>query len=84
MALRGTIAATQKKIDLKFCEPLRIKDGQITEAHVYFDGATLLTPTRPHAADAGAGSAGALRPPDSHCASPVAEGLVKTTAVSRI
>lgn len=39
---QGTIPATQKKLDLKFCELLRIKDGQIAEAHLYFDGATML------------------------------------------
>ncbi len=38
----GPIPATQKKVDMKFCELFRIKDGQITEAHVYFDSATLL------------------------------------------
>jgi steroid delta-isomerase-like uncharacterized protein len=37
-----TIPATQKKLDLKFCELLRIKDGQIAEAHLYFDAATML------------------------------------------
>ncbi len=37
-----TIPATQKKLDMKFCELLRIKDGQIAEAHLYFDAATLL------------------------------------------
>ena len=38
----GTIPATQKKLDLKFCELLRVKDGQIAEAHLYFDAATLM------------------------------------------
>jgi predicted ester cyclase len=38
----GTIPATQKKLDLKFCELLRVKDGQIAEAHIYFDAATML------------------------------------------
>ena len=38
----GTILATQKKLDMKFCELLRIKDGQIAESHLYFDAATLL------------------------------------------
>lgn len=37
-----TIPATQKKLDLKFCELLRIKDGQIAEARVYFDAATMM------------------------------------------
>ena len=39
---QGTIPATQKKLDLKCCEVLRLKDGQITEGRVYFDAATLL------------------------------------------
>jgi steroid delta-isomerase-like uncharacterized protein len=39
---QGTIPATQKKLDLKFCELLRVKDGQIAEAHLYFDAATML------------------------------------------
>jgi steroid delta-isomerase-like uncharacterized protein len=38
----GTIPATQKKLDLKCCEVLRVKDGQIAEAHIYFDAATML------------------------------------------
>jgi steroid delta-isomerase-like uncharacterized protein len=39
---QGTIPATHKKLDLKFCEVLRVRDGQICEAHLYFDAATLL------------------------------------------
>ena len=39
---QGTIPATQKKVDLKCCEVLRIKDGLVTEARVYFDGATMM------------------------------------------
>ena len=39
---QGTIPATQKKLELKVCELLRIKDGQIAESHVYFDSATML------------------------------------------
>src|SRR6266850_5202572 len=39
---QGTIPATQKKLDLRFCELLRIMDGQIAEAHLYFDAATML------------------------------------------
>ena len=39
---QGTIPATQKKLDLKCCEVLRLKDGQITEGRVYFDAATML------------------------------------------
>ena len=38
----GTIPATQKKLDLKFCELLRVKDGQIAEGRLYFDAATLM------------------------------------------
>ena len=38
----GTFRPTQGKLDLKFCEFLRFRDGQIAEAHVYFDAATLL------------------------------------------
>lgn len=39
---QGTFRPTQGKLDLKFCEFLRFRDGQIAEAHVYFDAATLL------------------------------------------
>ena len=39
---QGNIPATQKKIEMKFCEVLRLKDGLITEAHLYFDAASLL------------------------------------------
>ena len=42
VGLQGTIPATQKKLDMKFCELLRIEDGQIAEAHLYFDAATLM------------------------------------------
>jgi ketosteroid isomerase-like protein len=35
-------AATQKKLELKVCELLRIKDGQIAESRVYFDAATMM------------------------------------------
>jgi steroid delta-isomerase-like uncharacterized protein len=39
---QGAISATQKKLDLKFCELLRVKDGQIAEGRLYFDGATMM------------------------------------------
>jgi steroid delta-isomerase-like uncharacterized protein len=39
---QGPIPATHKKLDLRFCELLRIKDGQIDLAHLYFDAATML------------------------------------------
>jgi len=39
---QGPIPATQKKLELRVCELLRIKDGQISESHVYFDAATML------------------------------------------
>jgi len=58
---QGTMPATQKKLDLKCCELLRIKDGQIAEAHLYFDGRDHAAPARPSAADADAGSAGPFR-----------------------
>jgi hypothetical protein len=38
----GPIAPTQKKLDLKFCEFFRIKDGLVSEGHTYFDAATLM------------------------------------------
>ena len=38
---QGTIPATNKKLELKFCELLRIKDGLIVEGHLYFDSASL-------------------------------------------
>jgi len=39
---QGMIPATHKKLELKFCELLQVKDGQIALAHVYFDAATML------------------------------------------
>ena len=39
---QGPIPPTQKKLDLKVCQLLRIKDGLISEARVYFDAATML------------------------------------------
>jgi steroid delta-isomerase-like uncharacterized protein len=39
---QGSIPATQKKLELKFCEVLRLHDGLIKEGHVYFDAATLM------------------------------------------
>src|SRR5439155_9405481 len=39
---QGTIPATHKKLDLKFCELFRVKDGQIAEGRLYFDAATLM------------------------------------------
>lgn len=39
---QGTFPATQKKLDMKFCEVLRVRDGQIAEAHLYFDAATMM------------------------------------------
>lgn len=39
---QGAIPATQKVLELKFCEVLKIRDGQICEAHVYFDAASML------------------------------------------
>lgn len=38
----GPIAATQKKLELKVCELLRIQDGLISESRVYFDAATMM------------------------------------------
>jgi steroid delta-isomerase-like uncharacterized protein len=39
---QGTFPATNKKLELKFCELLRIKDGLIVEGHLYFDSASLM------------------------------------------
>jgi steroid delta-isomerase-like uncharacterized protein len=39
---QGSIPATQKKLELKFCEVLRLHDGLVTEGRVYFDAATLM------------------------------------------
>lgn len=38
----GTMPATQQKLELKCCEVMRIQDGQIAEARLYFDAASLL------------------------------------------
>lgn len=37
-----TFPATQKKLELKVCEILRVQDGQIAEVRVYFDAATMM------------------------------------------
>ena len=38
----GSISATQKKVELKFSEFLRLHDGQVKEGRVYFDSTTLM------------------------------------------
>jgi len=38
----GTFPATNKKLDLKFCELFRIKDDRIVEGHLYFDSASMM------------------------------------------
>jgi len=38
----ASIAPSRKKLDLKFCEVLTIKDGKVTEARLYFDTGTLM------------------------------------------
>jgi steroid delta-isomerase-like uncharacterized protein len=38
----GPISATYKQLDMKFCELLRLRDGQIAEARVFFDAATMM------------------------------------------
>ena len=38
----GAILATQKKLELKCCEFLRIQDGLIHEGRAYFDAATMM------------------------------------------
>jgi len=38
----ASIAPTRKKLDLKFCEVLTIKDGKVTGARLYFDTGTLM------------------------------------------
>lgn len=52
MGPQGMIPATHKKLELKFCEVLRNRDGQVSEARVYFDGTSMmrqfgLLPTTP-------------------------------------
>jgi steroid delta-isomerase-like uncharacterized protein len=39
---QGTIPATQKRVEMKCSEFLKIKDGQVIKGRVYFDAATLL------------------------------------------
>jgi steroid delta-isomerase-like uncharacterized protein len=39
---QGNIPATQKKLEMKFCEVLRLDNGQVKEGRVYFDAATLM------------------------------------------
>lgn len=38
----GSIPATRKKIDMKFCEVLQITNGKVSEGRAYFDTATML------------------------------------------
>ena len=38
---QGAIPTTKKRVELKFCQLMRVQDGQIAEAHLYFDAATL-------------------------------------------
>ena len=38
----GTIDQSLGKVELPFCELLRVVDGQIVEGRVYFDGTTLM------------------------------------------
>lgn len=38
----GSIAPTRKKLDLRFCEVLTIKNGKVTDARAYFDTGTML------------------------------------------
>ncbi len=38
----GSIAPTRKKLDLKFCEVLTIKNGKVTDARAYFDTGTMM------------------------------------------
>jgi steroid delta-isomerase-like uncharacterized protein len=38
----GDIAPTNHKVDLPLCEILRIKDGRLTQSHLYFDAASLM------------------------------------------
>jgi steroid delta-isomerase-like uncharacterized protein len=40
---RSTALATESKIELECCGMFRVEDGLIMEAHVYFDGAALMT-----------------------------------------
>jgi steroid delta-isomerase-like uncharacterized protein len=42
----GTLTASQKHLELKFCELLRVRDGQISELRVYFDTATMMRQLR--------------------------------------
>lgn len=39
---RGNVPPTHRKVDLKFCKMVRVVEGHITEAQIYFDGATLM------------------------------------------
>ena len=39
---QGTIPPTGRKLDLRFCEVLRVANGKVTEGRVYYDTTTLL------------------------------------------
>lgn len=39
---QGSIAPTRKKMDLRFCEILVLKNGKVSEARAYFDAATMM------------------------------------------
>lgn len=39
---QGTVQATRMKLDLPFCEVLRLKDGKVVEGRLYFDALTMM------------------------------------------
>lgn len=38
----GVLPPTGRSIDVRFCEVIEVRDGQITRARLYFDSATLM------------------------------------------
>ncbi len=40
---QGTIPATGKKIEIRFCEVFKVKNGKFSEHRIYFDAGTLMS-----------------------------------------
>ncbi len=38
----GTIPATGRPIEIRFCEVFKVRNGKFVEQHIYFDAATLM------------------------------------------
>ena len=39
---QGSISGTGRKLEIQFCQVFRILNGKVSEAHLYFDAATMM------------------------------------------